>query len=41
VFTDAGFDRLVAQPTSPELKSYLVNVGFESTQSELCLSLKG
>ena len=41
VFTDAGFDRLVAQPTSPELKSYLVNVGFESTQGELCLALKG
>jgi hypothetical protein len=41
VFTDAGFDRLVAQPSSPELKAYLMNVGFESTESELCLSLKG
>ncbi len=41
VFTEAGFDRLVARPTSPELASYLMNVGFESTQSELCLSLRG
>lgn len=40
VFTDAGFERLVAHPDSPALRTYLLNVGFESAQSELWLALK-
>jgi hypothetical protein len=41
VFTDAGFDRISAQPSTDEVRTYLLNVGFESTQGELCLALKG
>lgn len=41
VFTDAGFDRITARPSSDAARTYLLNVGFESTQGELCLALRG
>lgn len=40
VFTDAGFEQVVAAPSSDALRSYLLSVGFESTQGELCLRLR-
>lgn len=40
VFTDAGFDRIATGSSNDEVRGYLLNVGFESTQEGLCLSLK-
>jgi hypothetical protein len=39
-FTEAGFNRLVAQPESEALRSYLVRIGFSETPEGLELDLR-
>jgi hypothetical protein len=40
VFTGAGLERILAAPATPELRSYLLSVGFESTGEGLCFTLR-
>ncbi len=40
VFTEAGFDRLVADPGKPALSSYLLSMGFTDTPDGLVLQLR-
>ncbi|MCA0295309.1 MAG: hypothetical protein LCH96_08400 [Actinobacteria bacterium] len=40
VFTEAGFDRVVAEPGRPALDSYLLGVGFTQTPDGLVLQLR-
>lgn len=40
VFTDAGFELLVAEPASEALRSYLLRVGFTEVSGRLVLNLR-